>query len=642
MISTLDNKMMPPAMITPSKPIMCECVLDGQLGGAGRGAFGDALTYLPELWAEVISLTGAKTVLDVGCGFGYSTRWFQQYGCDVLGLEGSELIIRDAVTDSVKLHDFREGKVKGDRLEYDLCWCSEFLEHVDQQYEPNIFDMFTRCRYVLMAAAWPGFKGHHHVNLQPSSYWIERFEKHGFCYSPDETERLRKLAKETNPDCYFQFSGLFFVRERDVEIEPVWTDIGGWLTPQQGEILQALADGRTVLDLGTHRGRSAVCMARTAKRITTIDHHHGDDETGHEETLNDFLANIKRHGCESKIEPIISDFDDLGNMLEERRFQLVFIDGQHDAESVERDTVIALHALAPGGAIVWHDWDYESVREGVEATGIPGDQIKVMEDMGVFVSGRYKVAVTFPHSSSAQPEAMKSGIWACSGEFADQVMFVDYQCGCLTHNFNNLLANCLNARDRGEVTHMAMIHSDIAADKGWVDILAEEMCRKRVAVISAVVAIKDPDDDRTSTAIGVRGKPWEYGGYIRLRNQPSMPETFTGDDVCKDDGSEVLLINTGCMLIDLSWPFWDDCDGSGTPFVFEVYNRMRRNEQGMRYAQFNPEDWLMSRALDARNIPYAATWRVKARHIGLKAWENRPQLLTPVGANSEVNGHQNA
>ena len=188
---------------------------------------------------------------------------------------------------------------------------------------------------------------------------------------------------------------------------------------------------------------------------------------------------------------------------------------------------------------------------------------------------------------------------------------------------------------------MAMLHSDIAADKGWVDILAEEMCLKRVAVISAVVTIKDPDDDRTSTAIGVRGQDWEYGGYVRLRQEPSMPRTFTSDDICKDDGSELMLINTGCMLIDLSWDFWDDCDGEGNPFYFKVYNRMLKNADGHRWVQFNPEDWLMSRALDARNIPYAATWKVKTRHIGSKGWENRGQLLTPVDVKPEVEGHEN-
>ena len=330
-------------------------------------------------------------------------------------------------TAAVQQHDFTGGKIGGDRIEFDLAWSSEFLEHVDQQYEENIFDAFTRCRYVAMTAAPPGFKGHHHVNLQSSEYWIKRFEEHGFRYDSEETARLRQLARESNPVCYFKDVGLFFVRESIVESKPVWTDIKGWLTPDQGEALQSAAMDRRVLELGTHCGRSTICMARTAKSITTIDHHLGDDSTGNgHSTLNEFMANLKLHGVESKVEPLVADFASVEQSIEDRRFDFVFVDGAHDAESVERDTVIALHALNPGGAIIWHDWDLESVREGVMATGIPDESLKEIGGMGVFVSARYKVAVTIPHSGNVQVDSLKSGIWAAESRYADQVLFIDY------------------------------------------------------------------------------------------------------------------------------------------------------------------------------------------------------------------------
>ncbi len=609
MISTLDNK-----AVTKYSHMT---IIDGTLGGAGQGEVGDPATYLPVVWQAILDRWQPRTVIDVGCGFGYSTRWFENAGCVVLGLEGSRHIVKDAVTPAVLNHNFTEGKVRGDRTEWDFCWCSEFLEHVDDRYLPNVFDTLTRCRYVLAASALPGFRGHHHVNEQPPEYWIERFAAHGFRCDEEETDRLRKIAAESNPESYMRNNGLFFVRERVVEAAPHWTEIGGWMNPRQGEVLQCLAKGKNALELGTYHGRATICMAQVAKQITTIDHHRG--EYG-KPTLDTFRANVERFGLADKIEPIISDLDDLGNTLEDRRFEVVYIDSRHDAESVERDSVIALHAITPGGAIVWHDWDYPEVRAGVLATGLPMEAIQESEDMGVFISARYKVATVLPHSRTVEIDSVKSAIQSTVGRAADQVSFIEFPFGCLTHNFNTLLAMCLNMRDKGLVTHMAMIHSDVAADPGWVDILAEEMCLKRVAVISACVMIKDPDDDRTSTAIGVKGQEYEYGRYIRLRDEPFMPATFMTEDVCNEDGSEVLLINTGCMLIDLSWDFWET-------FVFQVKNRMLKDENGLRYAQFNPEDWLMSRELDAANIPYAATWRVKTRHIGSRNWENRPKEI---------------
>ncbi len=39
-----------------------------------------------------------------------------------------------------------------------------------------------------------------------------------------------------------------------------------------------------------------------------------------------------------------------------RHFDLIFIDAQHDAASVERDTRLALACLAPGRVLAWHDY----------------------------------------------------------------------------------------------------------------------------------------------------------------------------------------------------------------------------------------------------------------------------------------------
>jgi Methyltransferase domain len=55
--------------------------------------------------------------------------------------------------------------------------------------------------------------------------------------------------------------------------------------------------------------------------------------------------------------PVTSDqfFFDLDSTAPDTRYDLVFIDGLHLAEQVERDVVNSLAHLAPGGAIVLHD-----------------------------------------------------------------------------------------------------------------------------------------------------------------------------------------------------------------------------------------------------------------------------------------------
>lgn len=611
MISTLDNKMMAAPENKNGHAVPDHVMLvDGILGGCRVGPTGDPNSWVPEVWQAILGYTVAESVLDVGCGFGHSSKWFEDRGCEVLGLEGSPEAVKLAVTSAVKVHDFNLEKPVG-LGEYDLGWCSEFLEHVADENEPCYMAALVRCRYLAITAALPGAGGHHHVNEQPPEYWIERFEAHGFKLDPEFTGMLRGLAAKTNSGSYFQNTGLFFERVLSVEPAPIWTDIDGWLTRQQGDFLQRVAKGKTVLEMGAYRGRSTVCMAKVAKSVTTVD----SFACG---SFAEFWGNCKAHGVDGKIEPIVGDIDDARDGLTERRFHVVFIDGAHDADSVARDTQIALECLLPGGSIVWHDYNYETVKEGIARTGVPLDLVKNLDSVGWLATERWKVIVSIPHSRGVEPRAFKAAIRGAVGDMADQVACMDFCFSCLEHSFNVLLAHGLALRDQGRCTHLAMLHSDITAEPGWVDILAEEMCRTRAAAISAVVAIKDPDDDRTSTAIGVKGDPWTLRRFIRIADQPTMPQTFMEQDVCSEDGTEELLINTGCMLLDLSHEFWDS-------YAFHVESRIRREADGSRSPQFVPEDWAMSRDLNAANLPYAATWKVQAIHIGPADWPNRPK-----------------
>jgi hypothetical protein len=48
-------------------------------------------------------------------------------------------------------------------------------------------------------------------------------------------------------------------------------------------------------------------------------------------------------------------------------FDVVFVDGDHDEQSVARDTQIALEHVRVDGTLVFHDWDMDGVRLGVRS-----------------------------------------------------------------------------------------------------------------------------------------------------------------------------------------------------------------------------------------------------------------------------------
>jgi hypothetical protein len=397
----------------------------------------------------------------------------------------------------------------------------------------------------------------------------------------------------------------------------IWSDIDGWLTNEGGDLLKECARARRILELGSWRGRSAVCMAETAMQVTTVDWGVGDISTGEGETFDALEANIQACGVASKVEPIRGKIADLAQELRGRRWDMVYIDASHDAESVKHDTELAADVVTPGGLIVWHDFEYPSVKAGIEASGLKLEWIEDHGTIGVLRTARWQVAVCMPWSRMVELDAYKSLKGASVRRFTDSVFEADLVCGGLTHNFNMLLDVGLELRDDGKLTHLAMIHSDISAERGWLDLLAEEMHMRNAVAISAVMPIKENEQDRTSTAIGSKAEPWEPLRYIRTRDKDIMPTTFEGKDVCQND-DEVLLINTGLMLIDLRCPFWDD-------FTFRVFNK-RETVDGKRKSLFRSEDWEMSRELDAAGYRYASTWRPYAEHIGQSVWPNRPGL----------------
>lgn len=168
-------------------------IKEGHLGGCAIG--GDAGTYYPLMWTMLIDALKAKSVIDVGCGLGYALDYFKDLGVEIRGVEGSSQAVQQSLVPSqCVLHDYSQAPYEPEK-DFDLGWCCEFVEHVDQKFEANFFATFKRCRFLAMTFAAPGQGGYHHVNEQPEEYWIARIESLGFVFDRGMTELLRSIAK---------------------------------------------------------------------------------------------------------------------------------------------------------------------------------------------------------------------------------------------------------------------------------------------------------------------------------------------------------------------------------------------------------------------------------------------------------------
>lgn len=138
-----------------------------------------------------------------------------------------------------------------------------------------------------------------------------------------------------------------------------WTfpdDVDGWLTATEGAALARLATDKSVLEIGSYCGRSTIAMAQTAKLLHAVDPFDARaTSTPRHDTLVVFLENITRYGV---LQKVVTHQGTAAMMVPHlaERFDLAFIDGAHDQDSVLRDARLATAKLNEGGLLAFHDY----------------------------------------------------------------------------------------------------------------------------------------------------------------------------------------------------------------------------------------------------------------------------------------------
>jgi len=141
--------------------------------------------------------------LDVGCGPGGMIDAAEGRGYDAWGIDGDPHMERP----NVIIHDYTTGPFIVPRS-FGLIWCTEFVEHVEAQYQDNYLVTFDAGRVLFLTAAPPGFPGWHHVNCQPEQYWIDLLAQRGWALDTEATQWVR--ANGGHP--FSTRQGLVFVR----------------------------------------------------------------------------------------------------------------------------------------------------------------------------------------------------------------------------------------------------------------------------------------------------------------------------------------------------------------------------------------------------------------------------------------------
>ena len=146
-----------------------------------------------------------------------------------------------------------------------------------------------------------------------------------------------------------------------------WKQVPGRLRYEEGDLLQSLAKGRVVLEVGSLFGRSTVCLAVVAKQVHTVDPHRPGNTDFHDDfrgrdSLAELRQNLSAAGVEDRVVLHIGTVADLW-LPAQPVFEFAFIDGSHRARDVLLDLEFAAQCLTAGGCIACHD--HESGHLGV-------------------------------------------------------------------------------------------------------------------------------------------------------------------------------------------------------------------------------------------------------------------------------------
>lgn len=188
------------------------CIIDDNCPDYGKGDIG---TWTPEVWRFLIEEYNIKSIIDVGCGAGHSLKYFIDNGIESIGIEGYlPAIEQSVVRENIIEHDYTKGEFFPKKI-YDMAWCCEFVEHIDEEYSDNFMNTFKNCKIVSMTHGLPGQPGFHHVNCQLPEYWINRFKDIGFEYLEEMSIKSRSLLPsytwDDNLKKFLDINNNFFV-----------------------------------------------------------------------------------------------------------------------------------------------------------------------------------------------------------------------------------------------------------------------------------------------------------------------------------------------------------------------------------------------------------------------------------------------
>ncbi len=124
-----------------------------------------------------------KSLVDLGCGCGVYSDFFIKKGLTVLAIDGVLPPSEESFSVPIEVRDLT-APIENIWEKFDLTICLEVAEHIPEEFLSPFLENITQFSDTLVLSAAPPFqRGHHHVNEQPKKYWKAKLQQVNFAYN---------------------------------------------------------------------------------------------------------------------------------------------------------------------------------------------------------------------------------------------------------------------------------------------------------------------------------------------------------------------------------------------------------------------------------------------------------------------------
>jgi SAM-dependent methyltransferase len=171
-----------------------------------------------EIVPVLIDLFAPKSVVDIGCGIGTFLHYFAKAGVPkTIGIDGKWVNIKQ-LSEYIPEHNFVIADLEIDfslNERFDLAICLEVAEHLkESSADLFISNLVKLSDIIVFSAAVPNQGGQNHINEQWTSYWQEKFKKHGYTFH----DVLRPIFWNNSKVDYWYKQNMFLVTNKDISL----------------------------------------------------------------------------------------------------------------------------------------------------------------------------------------------------------------------------------------------------------------------------------------------------------------------------------------------------------------------------------------------------------------------------------------